>query len=181
MASLLAGHCRISHDPLGAAANVGPGRLSHAKRFLKKVLDNGSVLAVLSVCLAGKGKIIMPRKGYKKRNCVISTGVAFRPITRAKLELVAAGLDRSVGWVVRDAVDYYLQTRPSQINTERISRRWQRSWTQRLRRLAATWMKSTGQSYCKRSMFLASRSCHLGNHSCHLPRYPSNRAKHMSK
>ncbi len=52
----------------------------------------------------------MPRKGYKKRNCVISTGVAFRPITRAKLELVAAGLDRSVGWVVRDAVDYYLQT-----------------------------------------------------------------------
>ncbi len=49
-----------------------------------------------------------PKK--KASDKVFTLGISLRPITRAKLDLVAAGLDRSVSWVVRDAIDYYLQT-----------------------------------------------------------------------
>jgi hypothetical protein len=46
-----------------------------------------------------------PRKS--KLNAA-SIGVAFSAVTRAKLNLIAAGLDRPVGWVIRDAVGLYL-------------------------------------------------------------------------
>jgi hypothetical protein len=49
------------------------------------------------------------QKGSKSKNNAVSIGVAFRPITRAKLDLIAAGMDRPVGWVVRDAVSSYLE------------------------------------------------------------------------
>jgi hypothetical protein len=39
-----------------------------------------------------------------------SLGVQFSAVTRAKLNLLAAGLDRPVGWVIREAVASYLVT-----------------------------------------------------------------------
>ena len=59
-----------------------------------------------------------PKK--KASDKVFTLGISLRPITRAKLDLVAAGLDRSVSWVVRDAIDYYLQTQadPDQYRDE---------------------------------------------------------------
>jgi hypothetical protein len=45
----------------------------------------------------------------KKRTEVVKgTGVNFNTVTRAKLDLIGAGLDRPIGWVVRDAVGAYL-------------------------------------------------------------------------
>jgi hypothetical protein len=38
----------------------------------------------------------------------VGTGVNFNTVTRAKLDLIGAGLDRPIGWVVRDAVGAYL-------------------------------------------------------------------------
>lgn len=44
----------------------------------------------------------------KRTEEVKGTGVNFNIVTRAKLDLIAAGLDRPIGWVVRDAVGAYL-------------------------------------------------------------------------
>jgi hypothetical protein len=44
----------------------------------------------------------------KRTEEVKGTGVNFNTITRAKLDLIGAGLDRPIGWVVRDAVGAYL-------------------------------------------------------------------------
>lgn len=48
----------------------------------------------------------------KQKNNAVSIGVAFRPVTRAKLNLIAAGMDRPVGWIVRQAVSSYLELGP---------------------------------------------------------------------
>jgi hypothetical protein len=44
----------------------------------------------------------------KRTEEVKGTGVNFNMVTRAKLDLIGAGLDRPIGWVVRDAVGAYL-------------------------------------------------------------------------
>jgi hypothetical protein len=44
----------------------------------------------------------------KRTEEVKGTGVNFNTVTRAKLDLIGAGLDRPIGWVVRDAVGAYL-------------------------------------------------------------------------
>ena len=44
----------------------------------------------------------------KRTEEVKGTGVNFNVVTRAKLDLIGAGLDRPIGWVVRDAVGAYL-------------------------------------------------------------------------
>jgi hypothetical protein len=44
----------------------------------------------------------------KRTEEVKGTGVNFNTVTRAKLDLIGAGLDRTIGWVVRDAVGAYL-------------------------------------------------------------------------
>jgi hypothetical protein len=44
----------------------------------------------------------------KRSEQVKGTGVNFNTVTRAKLDLIGAGLDRPIGWVVRDAVGGYL-------------------------------------------------------------------------
>jgi hypothetical protein len=44
----------------------------------------------------------------KSKHNATSLGVAFSTVTRAKLDLLAASLDRPIGWVVRDAVGSYL-------------------------------------------------------------------------
>ncbi len=42
-----------------------------------------------------------PKKGRKDTTAI---GINFTAVTRAKLNLIAAGLDRPIGWVVRDFV-----------------------------------------------------------------------------
>lgn len=49
------------------------------------------------------------KKGSKSKNNAVSIGVAFRPVTRCKLDLIAKGLDRPLGWVIRDAVASYFE------------------------------------------------------------------------
>lgn len=46
-----------------------------------------------------------PRKRTEE---IKGVGINFNTVTRAKLDLIAAGLDRPLGWIVRDAVGSYL-------------------------------------------------------------------------
>ncbi|MGB6496356.1 MAG: hypothetical protein WBF09_05120 [Candidatus Acidiferrum sp.] len=66
------------------------------------------------------------KKGSKSKNNAVSIGVAFRPVTRAKLDLIAAGLDRPVGWVIRDAVSAYLQMPSDNIDMDNFRARFPR-------------------------------------------------------